>query len=113
LIRLTAADDVLPRQAGVGLGALLGIWVGSRLERRELDFQPPVSRRARVGAVAVGIAGVLGLRFGLRAALDPLPLPEAFAYVARYAVIGLWIGWAAPWVFVRLGLCRSGYSPRP
>lgn len=113
LIRITAADGVLPPQAGVALGALIGIWVGARLEQQRLDFQAPRRHRDRAAVILIGLVGIVALRFGLKAILTPLPLPPAVADTVRYAAIGLWIGWGAPWAFIRLGLTGSGYSPRP
>ena len=46
---------------------------------------------------------VIGLRFAIKAVL---PTGDVFTLV-RYAVIGLWIGVGAPWVFVKARLASS------
>lgn len=38
---------------------------------------------------------------------EPLEVALLFRYV-RYALIGLWTVWLAPWAFVRLGLAGHG-----
>ncbi|MGB8644206.1 MAG: hypothetical protein WCF84_03150 [Anaerolineae bacterium] len=51
----------------------------------------------------MGIAIVLGLRFGLKAIF---PIMDVFDML-RYAIIGVWISLGAPWLFMTLHLASA------
>lgn len=96
LIRLNA-------ETAVTLGALLGFGIGLILEAHWVRFQPQNSMPKQVAKLLIGLAVGLGIRL----ALKPL-LPEGDVFtMMRYAVIGLWMGVGAPWVFVALRLAGS------
>ncbi len=62
----------------------------------------------RVLRLLPGLAGILILYLGLRAILprgDSL-IPYVFRYL-RFAFVGLWISAGAPWLFIKLKLCRE------
>ena len=58
-----------------------------------------------------GLVVLLGLYLGLKALLpaEGQPLYLLFRFV-RYALIGFWAGYGAPWLFRLLGLARRGVS---
>lgn len=97
---------------GVAVGVVLGFGVGFAFETRYIGFSTEGTLLKRVLRFAVGLIGVIILRFGLKAAFSPL---EAFEIslvlrIARYALIGLWAAAGAPWVFVRTGLAERRYA---
>jgi hypothetical protein len=58
-----------------------------------------------------GLVVLLGLYLGLKALLpaEGQPLYLLFRFV-RYALIGFWAGYGAPWLFRLLGLARRSVS---
>lgn len=87
-------------------GVLLGLGAGAALERRWVRFAVPGRWWQLVARAVLGVAVLLGLRFGLKAVfagLEPLLL---FRYV-RYACLGLWAALGAPWAFVKLRLAEQ------
>lgn len=58
-----------------------------------------------LGQYAVGLAGMIGLYFGLKAVFpaEPESINEIFRYL-RYALIGAWVSAFAPWLFRKLKL---------
>lgn len=57
----------------------------------------------------IGMAGLLVLYLGLRMIFpaEPGAVAQAFRFV-RYALLGVWVTFGAPWVFVRLRLMQAG-----
>ncbi len=86
-------------------GTLFGLGAGAVLLRRWGKFSASGNLTARAARFALGLIGVLLIYFGLRMILpvgDGL-IPQSLRFV-RYAVVGLWVAYLAPWVFVRLKL---------
>ena len=84
-------------------GALAGMGAGFVLERRWVGFRadgPPSQRMLRFAA---GIIGLVVIWAGLKVAFAGLEPAALFRFI-RYALVGLWGGFGAPWVFVRLKL---------
>ncbi|MEM1203987.1 MAG: phosphatase PAP2 family protein [Acidobacteriota bacterium] len=98
-------DDPVAAVAG---GALVGFCFGHALERRRLGFVEPRGGPRPWLAAVLGLAGAFALRFGAKAPLLAILPSPAVADFARYALIGLWIGAAAPWLFVKLGWADAG-----
>ncbi len=84
------------------IGTLLGFYVGLVLEEEWIRFDARIVWWKQIVKMVIGIAVALSLRFGLKAIL---PASDIFN-LARYAVIGLWIGLGAPWVFVTTRLAE-------
>jgi len=85
------------------LGAFLGMGIGSVLETHYLGFDARGVWWKRLLRFALGIAVVVGLRSGLKslfAELEPAPLFR----LIRYGLMGFWVAYGAPWVFVRTKL---------
>jgi membrane-associated phospholipid phosphatase len=93
----------LVSQAGVFFGLALG---GILLKRRGwFDARGPAAQRAL--RYLIGVAGVLAI-YTLLGAIFPRGeslLPYLLRYL-RYFLIGLWVAFLAPWLFVRLNLAR-------
>jgi membrane-associated phospholipid phosphatase len=91
-------------------GSWFGLAAGGILLLRWGRFRADGPWEQRVGRYALGTAGLLALYLGLRALLphgeDALGFAMRFV---RYAALGFWIAYAAPWLFVNLGL--SGGAP--
>jgi membrane-associated phospholipid phosphatase len=92
-------------QSGVFFGLAMG---GILLKQRGwLDVRGPASQR--VLRYVVGLVGVLAI-YTLLGAIFPSGealIPYLLRYL-RYALIGLWIAYLAPWLFIRLNLAKSG-----
>jgi membrane-associated phospholipid phosphatase len=83
------------------MGALIGLIAGWWLERRTVGFEAPAPLTQQAIKAVVGLAVAFGLRILLKPVFDVLPV----AFVGdllRYVIIGLWVAWLAPWLFVRL-----------
>jgi hypothetical protein len=92
-------------QAGVFFGLALG---GILLKRGGwFDARGPALQR--VLRYLIGLVGVMSI-YLLLGALFPRGealIPYLLRYL-RYALIGLWIAFIAPWLFIRLKLARPG-----
>jgi len=85
------------------LGALMGVATGVVLERRWVRFSSEGRWWQQVIRYLVGIVILVGVWFGLRFAFAQLE-PADLYRVIRYALVGLWGGLGAPWLFVQLKL---------
>lgn len=110
LIPATAVEGLAP--AGTAVGALLGLGIGMAFEVRTSRFSAEGEWWQRIARYALGIAVMMGIRFGLSALFSDLEPALVFRLI-RYTVIGLWAAWWAPWIFVRIGLAghREPASP--
>ena len=99
VIMLPVADDSIISAMGV----LLGGGVGLALERHWVRFASGGVWWKQVLRLALGVAVVFALRFGLKTAFGDAEPLWLFRLV-RYAVMGLWFSLGAPWAFVQLRL---------
>ncbi|HUS13517.1 MAG TPA: hypothetical protein VM536_00685, partial [Chloroflexia bacterium] len=91
-----------PTEATIPLGgAALGLTAGWWLERRTVGFEAPAPLWQQVIKVVIGLAGAFGVRVLLKPPLLALA-GESLGDFLRYALIGLWLAWVAPLIFVRL-----------
>lgn len=96
------------RIAGVASGFAVGYVLyqrflgGSRREGAGLPSRPGFAFRLAVIRSAIG----LGVAIGVRLLTSPY-FPEGLPQMVRFWVIGLWVSFLAPWVFLRLGLERG------
>ena len=81
----------------------MGMGVGFALERRWVRFQSAGIWWKRVLRFLIGAPVLFALWLGLKEAFYGLE-PELMYLFARYALVGLWTGLIAPWLFVRLKL---------
>jgi len=93
-------------------GTFFGLVAGAILilQRGGFDARGPWSKRA--GRFALGMIGVLILWLGLRMVFprDASLLSQVLRYF-RSALIGFWVAYAAPWVFIKLGLQNTPKVP--
>lgn len=105
---------LLPRNgdsvAAVAGGGLVGFWVGASLARLRFADYGAWDPGRRLGVAILGLGGAIGLRVGLKPLLAALPsiglpaLSMEAAHTARFLLIGLWVAFLAPRLFVALGL---------
>ncbi len=76
--------------------------IGLVLKAEWIRFDHHASLARQIIKLALGLAVALGLRFGLKAIL---PAGDISTFI-RYGVIGFWVTFGAPWVFVRAGLAK-------
>jgi membrane-associated phospholipid phosphatase len=100
-------DAINPQAVDVvsSAGALFGLAAGAVLLHRWGKFHTSGGVWAKVARFAVGVVGILVIYFGLRMILPSGEslLPQSLRFV-RYALVGLWVAYLAPWVFVKLKL---------
>jgi membrane-associated phospholipid phosphatase len=96
----TSADSILANVA-----ALFGISLGASLLLDWGEFKPEGSWTQRIGRYFVGLLGLILLFFGLRLVLptEPALLGAALRFL-RYTLVGLWVAYLAPRLFVWLRL---------
>ena len=101
LLILPSPDEITV----TSIGLLWGASIGFALERRWVRFESGGKVWKQAVRFLVGVAIVLALRFGLKAAFDGLQ-PEMAFRVVRYAIMGLWFAAGAPWLFVATRLAK-------
>jgi hypothetical protein len=89
-------------------GALMGVATGVVLERHWVRFCSEGPWWQQVIRYLVGIVILFGVWLGLRFAFQQLE-PAGLYRIARYALVGMWGGLGAPWLFVHLKL--AGKEP--
>jgi len=87
------------------IGALLGLGCGSALERRYVGFEAAGSWQQRCIRFGLGLLGLLILYVGLRIVFETWE-PAWLWRIVRYAMLSLWAGVGAPWLFVRSGVAN-------
>ena len=95
----TGGDKYVLSMASV----LMGVCAGFALERRFVRFSCQGPWRKRLIRYVLGGVVLFGLWGGLKLAFSNME-PAALLRFIRYALVGLWGGVGAPWVFVRLRL---------
>jgi membrane-associated phospholipid phosphatase len=89
---------------GIITGAtLMGMGVGFALERRWVRFESGGMWWKRVLRFLIAVPVLFTLWLGLRKAFYGLEPDQIYGFL-RYALVGLWSGLGAPWLFVRLRL---------
>jgi hypothetical protein len=88
---------------------LFGMAPGFLLERKYICFSVEGSLGQKSMRFFSGVFILLLLRFVLKAAFSGLE-PETLFRFIRYAIIGFWGGFGAPYFFVRTGLQKSRKS---
>ncbi len=88
--------------------ALFGMLTGLVWMDSKGGYASDGSLRRRIGRLLPGLAGLLIIYLGLRAAFPhgDTVVSHAFRYL-RFALIGLWISAGAPWLFMKLNMARS------
>lgn len=100
------SEDVVTASA-----TFLGMGIGVVLERRHLGFDTAGSITARAIRFLVGGLLLVGLWLGLRTLFADLE-PALLLRLVRYALVGFWGAFGAPWLFLRLALAGRA-TPLP
>ncbi|MBW2443578.1 MAG: phosphatase PAP2 family protein [Deltaproteobacteria bacterium] len=88
------------------VGAFMGLTTGVVLERRWVRFCSDGPWWQQVTRYLAGMVVLIGIWYGLRIGFEQLE-PAGLYRVLRYALIGLWGGLGAPWLFVKLKLAEK------
>lgn len=88
----------------------LGMSTGVVLERRHLGFETAGPITSRALRFLVGGLLLAGLWLGLRTLFAGLE-PALLLRLVRYALVGFWGAFGAPWLFLRLSLADRATSP--
>lgn len=83
-------------------GVAFGMLPGFVLEEHFVRFRADGAWWKRVLRFVVGVIPLLALYLGLKLVF---PEGDVFRFV-RYALVGVWAGWLAPWLFVALRLAE-------
>jgi membrane-associated phospholipid phosphatase len=84
-------------------GVFMGLGTGLVLERRLVRFEAGGPWGRRLVAYLFGAIMIFCVYFGLRTGFGDLE-PVSFWRFIRYALVGFWGAFGAPWVFVKLKL---------
>ncbi len=95
---------------GMVLGLALGLILGYQLQERYLHFDEKGSFIKQIIKFIIGIIGLFGFKEGLKilfASIGTIEMSILLEDAIRYTIIGLWITYGAPWIFIKLGLSRK------
>lgn len=104
LIQSTSADGL--EIATSSAAAFLGGGMGFAFETRYLRFSAGGAWWKRAVRLFLGVALVMGLRYGLKALFEGLE-PVMLFRLIRYGLIGFLAAFGASWMFLRLGLAET------
>ena len=94
------------KNAVSAMGALTGMGAGFAFERRWVCFESHGPGWQRFLRFTAGMAVVALIRYGLKFLIAGIDAPEILRFI-RYALIGLWGGCGAPWIFCKLKLAKT------
>lgn len=90
------------------LATLMGMGAGVVLSRRTFSFSADGPLWQRAARFLVGMVVLIALYLGLSAIFPAAGEPLYFTMrIARYATMGLWVTWGAPWLFLKLRLASG------
>ncbi len=92
-----------PRAAWIIAGALAGFAAARILEPRLTGFVEAAGGADTLRKLGLGVGGLLILHPGLDLVQGKLGIESPPVYFLLYLVIGLWVGWLAPALFIRFG----------
>ncbi len=92
--------------SALAFGLILGLALLSLTRTKMLVEGSPLQL---AGRYLIGMVGLFALYYGLRLIFpaEPEALAQVFRFV-RYAIVGLWAVFIAPWLFIRLKLAQRG-----
>lgn len=88
-------------------GTLMGLGVGIALERKWLGFEADGTVSSKVVRFLVGVILLIAIHAGLKYAFSFMGPAAPFRF-CRYLIIGFWIGFVSPWIFLKLRLAGKG-----
>jgi membrane-associated phospholipid phosphatase len=107
-----AMNYLIPSDTMLG-GAFFGSGAGFVLASKNLRFEARGSSGTKVLRYLVGIAGTLMFYLGPKLILgEAFSSQEALIRFIRYAMVGFWVAYGAPWVFQRLKLIELETADR-
>ena len=92
-----------------GAGAFFGFATAVLYEKRYVNFDyrrkqnTAADMKSLAGIITVGYVGLLVIWIGLKALFSTVGLIPEVADFVRYMLLGLWVGFIAPYGFCRLG----------
>ncbi len=96
---------LFPHSEGYSYGGfLLGAGIGYFVEKHYVGMKIPASWTRKLTAFVLGVIGLFALQAGLKIILPE----EAIFSGLRYAIMGMWGLWFAPYLFVKTGLYKKG-----
>lgn len=98
--------DGIERNALKSAAALTGLAAAMVYEPRLVGFREPAGPGQNALKLLVGGLGLIAILVGLKLAVAAAGLTSTAADYGRYLLVGLWIGWFAPWLFRRAGWHR-------
>jgi len=97
-------------------GIFFGGLAGYSLMKARSNFNVRGSTGQRIGRYALGIVAVVLIFFGLDKLFSQITSDETtlgnLLRFSRYAIVGLWVTFLAPWVFLRFGLAKPATKKR-
>jgi len=85
------------------MGVFAGFLVGTIYAETRIRFNPRGTFAAGIIKTFTGLLTLLALKSGLKAILPPAELSE----FTRYFVMGIWVTFVAPYIFIRYKLLRG------
>lgn len=93
-------------------GAFLGAGIGMALESRYLHYDWKGAWKQRWVRLLVGFLGGVALYVGPRMLLINLE-PALLTGLVRFALLGFWLAYGAPWLFIKTGLAGQAVRRDP
>jgi membrane-associated phospholipid phosphatase len=91
-------------------GTLMGLGVGIVLERKWVGFESDGALSRKALRFLLGAVMLIAVQGGFQYAFSSMG-PEPLFRFFRYLVIGFWIAFVSPWIFLKLGLVGKGTGP--
>ncbi len=100
------------QEMGTAIGAMIGVGIGYVLEPSRVRFRSDGPLSKRIGRYLLGMAVTILIWYGLGEIFPREPLWLAIPLrLIRYGLVGIWISYYAPMIFVRLNLADA--DPKP
>ena len=96
----------MDRNALKAAATLAGLAAAMVYEPRLVGFRERAGPGQQALKLVVGVAGLVAILVGLKLAVAAAGLASEPADFGRYLLVGLWVGWFAPWLFARAGWQR-------
>jgi membrane-associated phospholipid phosphatase len=106
-----ALSFILPTKYSVSpMGITAGLTGAVLLEKKFVDFIMPTGFKESAVRYLIGMMGLLAIYLGLKFAIPKesrMYLPLVFC---QYYLMGLWVGFVAPWIFSKLYITKNRES---
>lgn len=99
LVIICQYDETAMKMAAVLAGGLFGYFI----ELKYIDFDENTSIKNQLMKIIIGIFGVIIIKIILKKVLPDL----IYSDIIRYLVMGIWITFLAPWMFVKFRLSNK------